>query len=240
MTKGAAIITGATGAVGSKIALALADDGYDIVIHYCFSEDNAIALQEQIESKGVRSHLIQRNFSSDEDYKEFIGEIQKIFPDCRLLINSASVFKQAPFSETTEAFFDEHMNANVKACFFLSQYFAKQFRQGNIINMLDTYMLKHKSPYYIYLLTKKTLHELTLMMAYDLAPDIRVNALALGIMDTVEEKEEYQVLISKKKETLPLRALPASDDVITALRHIIANKFYVGQCLYVDGGEHLL
>ena len=150
------------------------------------------------------------------------------------------MFKQASFAETTEALFDEHMNANEKACFFLSQYYAEMFRQGNIINMLDTYMLKNRSPYYVYLLTKKVFHELTMMMAYDLAPDIRVNALALGIMDTVEQKEEYQDLIAKKKETLPMRALPASDDIVSALRQIITNKFYVGQCLDVDGGEHLL
>ena len=83
MTKGSAIVTGATGAVGSQIALGLAEEGYNIVVHYYRSEKAAMALQKQIEQRGVRSMALAHDFSSGDGYEEFMVQIQDYFPDCR-------------------------------------------------------------------------------------------------------------------------------------------------------------
>ena len=239
MSKGAAIITGATGAIGKDISLGLAAEGYDIVLHYSKNKEKAEQIREQITSKGVQCELLQETFGHHTDYMGFISKAKESFGDCNVLINSASLFERESFLETSEATFDQHMNINVKACFFLTKYFASAFGSGSVINMLDSYMLKNKSPYFIYLLTKKMLHELTLMTAYELAPAIRVNAVSLGIMETEEGKGEYAALMQKKQETLPMKQLPQASSVVEAIRHLIDHQFYIGQCLFVDGGEHL-
>lgn len=239
MRKGAAIITGATGAIGADIAYALAEEGYDIILHYSKNKEKVVRIKEQITSKGVGCELLQETFSHQTDFADFIDKAKELFRDCNVLINSASLFEREAFLETSEVTFDQHMTINVKACFFLTKYFALVFGKGSVINMLDSYMLKNKSPYFIYLLTKKMLHELTLMTAYELAPAIRVNAVSLGIMETEEGRGEFAALMQKKEESLPMKQLPQASSVVDAICHLIHHPFYIGQCLFVDGGEHL-
>ena len=101
-------------------------------------------------------------------------------------------------------------------------------------------MLKHKSPYYAYLLSKKALYELTKMSALELAPSIRVNAVALGLIDSDRLRQEYSDLTTMKQQTLPLRSIPKAEEAIHAIMHLIEHQSYTGQCLYVDGGVQLL
>lgn len=232
-----AFITGGSKRIGSAIALAFANKGFNIALHYHHSQEEAEATAETIRQKQVECRLFQADLTDMQALSRLIPSVKAHFPDCRILINNASVFKRADYLETSETLYDEIMSIHLKAPFFLIQAFARHFSSGLIINMLDTKMSRELTSYMAYTLSKKALADLTRMAAKALGPRFRVNGIAPGIIlpsaDTSEE------MVERMKMKLPVQSRGTTDHITRAALFLLENTFVTGEILYIDGGEHL-
>lgn len=236
-SKGAALITGAAKRIGQAIAFELARDGYDIAVHYHHSKRDAIQTAARIKRMGRRSEVFCADLSSYHDVSNLISAAKKAFPNLSVLINNASVYEAGKLAETEVELLEEQMDVNFRAPFFLSRDFARICKKGQIINLLDTRIAKNSSRYLVYTLSKKSLEALTKLAASDLAPKIRVNAVAPGvILPPVDDKNAN---LSELIKHIPLRKKGNEGYIISAVRYLLTNDFVTGQILYVDGGQHL-
>lgn len=236
--RGTALITGGAKRIGRSLALALAEKGYDIALHYHTSQREADALSETIKQRGRRCLIYPCDLMVLPDVNKMVAQVFHDFSDCNILINNASLFERFSFQETDETVFDDHFSLNIKAPFFLTKYFAEHCKNGVVLNMLDSYVSKSASPYFAYLLSKKTLHEFTRMAALTLGPAIRVNGIAPGLTEL--STDEDHAFLERKKKILPLRQIAKIDYIVAAALQLLEAEYLTGQVLNVDGGEHLL
>ena len=246
----AALITGGAVRLGRELAIHLAGLGYDIALHYNSSEGPARKTAREIETLGVNCELFACNFNDSPDYGAFMSRVLERFADLSVLINSASVYEQATLQETDEELFDRQFRVNLRAPFFLSGAFARHVYSHasrtpvsrsdaaiNVINIIDNKIAFNQNRYGAYLLSKKSLADLTKMMALEFAPLVRVNGIAPGVVMPAESRTtEY---IDWRVAGIPLRRRGAAEDILGALEYILQAKFLNGQILMIDGGEGL-
>jgi len=236
--KKAALITGGGARLGKAMALALAEWGYDIAVHYNRSEMEAGNTAGEVKARGGRCEVFKADLSNIKNTIALIPRVFRAFPYCSLLINNASIFEDTGFMEATEKTFDREFSTNFKAPFFLSREFSKQKSAELIVNMLDTRVSKIEADHFVYNLSKRALRDFTLMAAKALGPKIRVNGICPGPMLPPPGKDmKYLRRISKDT---PLGKPGHPDFVITGLKYIIENTYVTGECLFIDGGQHLV
>lgn len=176
----AALITGSARRVGRALAFHLAaKHGYDIVAHYNSSPDEAIDLQEVIRKlPGKECILVQADLRDFESLEKMMKYAFSSMPHLNTLVNNASVFYEDSLRECSHENFDENFGIHVKAPTFLTQYFARVCKKGKIINVADTNVTRAQTRYFSYLLSKKSLVDLTLLAASEFHPEhICVNAV---------------------------------------------------------------
>lgn len=237
--KKAILITGAAKRVGAAIALHFAKAGYDIVLHYSQSEKEARALQKKVEKLGSTCALFQMDLNDTKVIPALMKSIKNAMPHCSILINNASVFERCSFMETDEALFDRQMTVNFKAPFFLTQAFAKTFKAGCVVNILDSDIGKTQGSHFAYLLSKKVLADFTLMAARDLGPKIRVNAVSPGCMlpNSQNISDDYE---EKMKKIIPMQSHPSLDELCESIVWLVKQQHITGQNIIVDGGKHVI
>ena len=178
----AVLITGGAQRIGKSIALALADRGFDIALHYNRSRDEATQVAQEIRQKGVRCEVFACDLQKEAQVLLLLEKVCKRFPSLNLLVNNASIFQPSGLGRQGLKFLDSHWTINFRAPFILTGEFARLCRKGQIINILDTKITKNKTDYVGYLISKKALGELTKISAVALAPNIRVNGISPGII----------------------------------------------------------
>lgn len=224
--------------LGREIALALASSGYDIAIHYRSSEEESAKTAAEIKAMGRRCEIFKADLLDMKDTRSLIPRVSAVFPECSVLINSASVFENISFAEVTEETFDRDMTINFKVPFFLSKDFSGLAGAEIIINMLDSRVSTNVTSYFVYHLGKKALRDFTLMAARELGPRIRVNGICPGpVLAPHGKDDEY---LRRVSADTPLGRPGSPENIITALKYLIENTYVTGECLYVDGGQHLL
>lgn len=232
------LITGGARRVGAAMALYFAEQGYDIALHYNRSKSDAQKLQKQIQKLGRRCELFLLDLQKTKAIPALMAKVKKSMPHCSVLVNNASIFERGEFMDTDEALFDRQMAVNFKAPFFLTQAFAKTFGKGCVVNMLDTDILRTRSSHFAYLLAKKMFADFTAMAARVLGPDIRVNAVApCVILPSIPGDAVYMKKLVKR---LPLQRVPTLEEVAQAAYMLCENEVFIGQVLYINGGEHVL
>lgn len=232
-----ALVTGGAKRIGRAVSIGLAETGYDIALHYNTSEEEARETAKEIEQLGRKCRLFRCNFTDMEEVNELIPSVYGAFPNCSLLVNNASVFKKTEFPDITEEDFDSEFRINFKVPFFLSRDFAKRDEARLVINLLDARVSSHDTEHFVYTLSKKLLRDFTKMSAKALAPRVRVNGICPGPIlpppgGTVEAFKKFC-------NELPLEIEGDTDYVVSAVRYLVQNPFVTGECLFVDGGEHL-
>jgi len=235
--KGTVLITGSAKRIGRTLAIGLAHDGYGIALHYRSSKKDAEAARLEIQDFGGRCELFQADLSQSNDVHQLIPRVVKTCPDLTILINNASLFQCKTFFETDENVFDAHFDLNFKAPFFLTQQFSQSVKKGQVIHLLDTKINKHSQYYFAYTLTKKVLYEFTKMAAKELGPHIRVNSVAPGLILPSKSMSEDE--FEKLGKRIPLQTTGRPEDILSAVRFLIHHPFITGECIHVDGGEHL-
>jgi len=233
----AALVTGGAKRLGRALALGLAREGFDLAVHYNSSEAEAKSVAAEIAALGRRCELVRCDLSDPSAGTSMIDKVFDLLPTCELLVNNASIFERRSFDETDERFLDRTLAVNFKAPFFLSQQFVRRCSRGHVINLLDTKVSQNFTPYFAYTLSKKLLAEFTRLAACELAPRIRVNGVCPGaILPAAGQSDESFARLSSRV----LLARPGDPDaIVAAVAYLVRNDFVTGECLFVDGGEHL-
>jgi NAD(P)-dependent dehydrogenase (short-subunit alcohol dehydrogenase family) len=234
---GSALVTGGGRRVGRAIALALARKGYDIALHYSSSRTGADEAADEIRDLGRKVTLFPCDLSRDAERSKLVPAAADAFPDLHVLVNCAGVFTPGRLKETTEELFDYHFAVNLRAPFFLSRDFARRVEKGQIVNIVDTNVAREFTAFFSYTLSKKALFELTRMAAKDLAPGIRVNAVCPG--DVLPPPGEDGSFLARKAAEIPAQIPGHPDYIAAAVLFLLESPFITGECLFVDGGEHL-
>ena len=234
-----ALITGGSDRIGKAVAIHLAKQGYHLVLHYNSAKEKAENLQMHIESTyKVKVELLQINFLKENDFDHIFEDFKKKNITIEVLVNCASDFIPSSFNERGSELFDKEMTINLKIPYLLTKAFAGVFGKGNIINFVDTKVAKNKTVHLDYILSKKLLKDFTKISAVELAPNIRVNAIAPGLILPPEGKDESYLLNLAKD--IPLKTIGNLDEILKAFQFILDSYFFTGQILYIDGGEHLV
>ena len=234
-----ALITGGSDRIGKAVAIHLAKQGYHLVLHYNSAKEKAENLQMHIESTyKVKVELLQINFLKENDFDRIYEDFKKKNITIEVLVNCASDFIPSSFNERGSELFDKEMTINLKIPYLLTKAFARVFGKGNIINFVDTKVAKNKTVHLDYILSKKLLKDFTKISAVELAPNIRVNAIAPGLILPPEGKDESYLLNLAKD--IPLKTIGNLDEILKAFQFILDSYFFTGQILYIDGGEHLV
>lgn len=234
-----ALITGASKRIGKALAEHLAEKGWNIAIHFNSSKASAIELAKLLSEKypEQKFETFKCNLAAINQVVELIPSVIKAFGNIDLLINNASVFESGYLKETTLELYENQLNVNLKAPFFLIRDFSNHSKLGNVINFVDTRVTTNKSDFAAYSLSKKGLWDLTKMAALELAPNIRVNAIAPGVTLPPDEKDESYLMNLAKK--IPMRKPGGIAPIIKSLDYILENDHVTGQLLFADGGENL-
>jgi pteridine reductase len=232
-----ALITGGSKRIGKAVALKLATLGYDIALHYNDSHEDALAAKQEIERLNVRCGLFRKDFSAAGGIKEFFEDVLDGSGGLNLLVNSASVFIRSPISDTDTDLFDLTMNVNFKVPFFLIKEFGKRCRPGNIINILDTKITENNPNYAVYNISRKALFDLTLESAKEFAPDIRVNAIAPGLILPPDGKDENY--LDGLAKNVPLKRKGSVDNITDAVGFLLTDDYITGQVIFINGGQNL-
>ena len=238
-----ALITGAAKRVGAQIARTLHAAGYDLALHYRHSRSEMDALCAGLEGgRGGSTLSIAGELGDTELLPTVIGQCIARFGRLDALINNASAFYPTPVGTVTATQWDELFASNARAPFFLAQAAAPHLKstQGCIVNMVDIYAERPLPRHPVYCMAKAALAMMTLSLAKELAPQVRVNGIAPGAVLWPESGKEYtdqQELIART----PLQRAGAPEDVATAVLFLVRDaKFTTGQILRVDGGRALL
>jgi NAD(P)-dependent dehydrogenase (short-subunit alcohol dehydrogenase family) len=235
-----ALVTGAARRLGRAMALALAERGAELVIHYRESEAEALEVLAQLRRLGGKPVAVQGDLAVPSDVDRIVQAALAAFGRIEILVNSASVFPRTPLGTVADAEWDRILAVNLKAPFFLAQGAAAEMRRqgrGKIINIADIGGAAIWVDYLPYSIAKAGLLALTRGLAKALAPAVQVNAIAPGTVlppDGTTEDERRRAIAR-----VPLGRLGAPEDVVRALLYLIESDFVTGEVLTVDGGQRL-
>jgi NAD(P)-dependent dehydrogenase (short-subunit alcohol dehydrogenase family) len=240
-----AVITGASGQLGSGIALALGLAGCNCICHYNRNKQKAEEAAEQIEKKGSKAMAIQADLTSEEQIEQLFEQAEHIGTP-QILVNSAAVFSRQPISEISYEQAQKIITTNLISPVFASKVFARKIFEkfgrtdspvGKIINIADVCGLRPWANYVLYCSSKAGLIGATKALAKELAPAICVNAVAPGIVswpgDCDETKRQKQVSL------IPLKRIAEPEEIAYAVISLLENDYITGQVLCVDGGRSI-
>jgi len=236
-----ALITGAARRVGRAIALALADEGFDIALTYLSSEAEARRLAEEIRGRGrralaIRADLTQPELASHDIHRAVSAE----FGGLDVLVNNASLYLPAGLGETTSGMMQKLNAIHVESPLLLCQRFEPVLRlaHGHVVNMVDLLAERPWPQYLAYCASKAALWNLTLGLARSLAPEVTVNGIAPGV---VEWPDEYpQGEREKYLKRVPLARSGTPEDVASLVQFLVTGGSYItGQIMRLDGGRSI-
>lgn len=236
MHQQAALVTGGATRLGRYFSETLADAGYDIALHVNRSREEAEEVANGIRAKGRKCEIFSCDFLSD-DLSALLQSAKRRFPGLNLLLNSASAYEPAPIAATELAMLETQFRVNMFTPLLLTRHFAEAVQEGQVINIIDNKVAYHQYPYAAYLLSKKSLAEMTRMAALEFAPRIRINGIAPGVVLPASQRtSDY---IEWRIEGIPLKRQGDPDHLVQALHYLLNNPFVAGQILFVDGGESI-
>ena len=233
----AALVTGGAKRIGRALSLRLAEMGYDVIITCLSSLSEAEQVASEIEGMGRRCSIKQCDLALTETLPALMDEVIREFPGLSLVVNNASIFERLPFSETTMDDLDKNFAIHLKAPFVIAQKFAAKVEEGQIINILDTRITRDKTAYFAYLLSKKSLADFTMLAASELAPAIRVNGIAPGLI--LPPDGEDGGYLDRLAEKVPAKRKGSVGNIVDTVEFLIKNDYITGQVIFNDGGEHL-
>lgn len=240
-----ALITGASKRIGANIARSLHQNGFNVILHYHHSKDEALALTAQLNQQRPNSATaLFANLIDIPKLEHFTQAAVRVFQRLDVLVNNAAVFMQTPFNQATEDAWDTLVDTNLKAAYFLTKacYPALKKTQGCIINIAAIHAFQPLKHYSIYNISKAGLVMLTRSLARDLAPIVRVNAIAPGMMiwpegdNALDSGQQTKVL-----DKIALKRCGTPDDISQGVIYLACHAPYVtGEVLTIDGGRQII
>ncbi|MDC3271388.1 pteridine reductase [Gammaproteobacteria bacterium] len=236
------LITGAAKRIGKELALSFFNKGWDIVIHFNSSKEEAEALAHKMNSERSNSAMLaQANLDNANEVEKLVKKILLKKGSIDALINNASTFYPTPIGTFSEENWNALMGSNLKAPLFLIQSLHKELEKnkGFIINVTDINVDGALVNHSIYLAAKSGLQTLTKSLAKELAPNIRVNAIAPGAIleppNTEWTSEQKNNIIN----AVPMKRMGTEKDIVDAAIYLSEAEYVTGQILNIDGGKSL-
>jgi NAD(P)-dependent dehydrogenase (short-subunit alcohol dehydrogenase family) len=246
----AALITGGAKRLGRAMALHLASNGTNVVIHYSSSPDAAEETAEAARALGVKAAVVHADLLNVEDTDTLITRaVEAIGEPLDVLVNNASIFEYDNLDSASIESWDRHMNSNLRAPVFLTQAFARQVPKAEIddggepraracvVNMADMRVRKLTPEFMTYTLAKVGLWTFTKTAAQSLGPHIRVNAIGPG--PTMQGTRQTADHFAKQRASTILERGSDADEICKALDFILKLDSLTGQLICLDGGQHL-
>lgn len=236
----AALVTGAGRRLGRAMALALAEDGADIAVHYHGSAAEAEEVVAEARSLGRRAVAVCADVRDGAALAEAVASVESAFGRLDVLVNSASVFERVAWNDIDQEHWEREIDVNLSGPFRLCRLTAPLLRTdggGLIVNLVDPSGIRPWRHFLAHSVSKAGLVALTRGLARELAPDVRVNAICPGPVlwpESYSEAERAAVLAK-----VPLGRAGSPDDVVRALRYLVAAEYTTGDILHVEGGRLL-
>lgn len=237
-----AVVTGAARGIGRAIALALAEEGAEVVINYHHSEERSMAVKEEIEARGGKAAVMQCDVSDYESCEKFVSAVAEMYGHIDIWVNNAGITKDQLLMRMSEEAFDEVIETNLKGTFqcmrFVSRIMVKQ-RCGRIINLSSVVGIAGNAGQVNYAASKAGVIGMTKSAAKELAGrGITVNAVAPGFIETEMTSVLSEKVQEQAKNQIPLGHFGTPEDVANAVVFLASEqaKYITGQVLQVDGG----
>lgn len=229
------LITGCAKRIGRELAINLAKDGANIVIHYNTSEEEALLLKQQVESFSVKALLVKANLLIEEEIINLVNTV-KSMTDIDILINNASLYYKTPLESASFEDLDRFYTIHVKAPFYLSKEFGKimfEKKYGRIINIADYSGILPYPDYTPYTVSKGAMLTMTKAFAKEFAPYVLVNAVLPGPVIPAQDLEDREIPLRKTV----LKRWAGGIEVYKAVKYLIETDFTTGSFIPVEGGR---
>ena len=246
-TKRVGLVTGAATGIGRSAAVALARAGFDVAINYSRSEAQANETAAQAQRAGAQALLVKCDVSDEAGVRGMIEAIDARFGRLDVLVNNAGVtasWKPKDLETLDLDEWDRVFAVNVRGMFQVTRAALPLLRKGErpcVVNTASIVGLRPGPQPLPYAASKAAVVNLTKTLAWNLGPEIRVNAVAPGWMegDWMQRmlKDKYEDLMTKRAKATPLRRVVTADDVAETMMSLIeTNRFVTGEVIVVDGG----
>ena len=238
-----ALVTGGAKNIGRSIVLEFAKNGYDVVINYNTSEKEAIELQKYVEETyKVNTLICNCDISDEEQVKNMVNEIISKFNKIDVLVNNAAIELNSEFELKTKETFNKVLNTNLIGTFIVSKYASKYMDNGHIINITSNNAINMNDPSTLeYDASKAGIISLTHNLAKEFAPNINVNAIAPGWVETNSIKELDKSLnnefIKEESKKILKSRFAKEEEIASLVYYLTTNEYINDQVIVIDGGN---
>ena len=239
-----ALVTGSATGIGRAAAARFAALGYDVVVNYSRSEAEARETCRMVETLRAKSLLIQCNIGSDAEVQKMFAQIAATFGRLDVLVNNAAtthIIDHRNLEELTEEKWDDILQVNVKGTYFCIRAAVPLLKQsrGNIVNVSSVAAIGGEGSSIAYAASKGAVNTMTKSFAKSLSPEIRVNAVCPGPVDTRWLRKMMDAeQIKSRTASYPLQRAAQPEDIADAILYLATGTtLTTGQCLVVDGGR---
>ena len=235
-----AIVTGASRGIGRKIAKNLARQHITVIANYNKSEEKAYELKEELKKEGIEIDIVKADVSKREEIKQLVQYAIKKYGKIDILINNAGISEYKLFTDETDEDWNRVINNNLYSAFATSQEVIPnmiQNKNGCIINISSIWGIVGASMEVLYSVSKAGIDGLTKALAKELGPsNIRVNAIAPGIVETDMCKSFTKEELENIKEEIPLERIGKAEDIAKCINWLINDTYTTGQIISINGG----
>ncbi len=237
-----AIVTGGARRIGRALAIGLARNGCDVLVHYHTSRESAHSVKTEIESCGVRCSILRADLANPDEVAGVVAGTVTALGAPDILVNNAAVFRaDDTFGNTDTNIWQAIMDINLRAPYFLSQAFATLDvtpHRRHIVSITDARTNRPATDHPVYRLSKSSLSLLTRILALELAPAIAVNDISIGAV-LPPEGEDDVYLEHRARTQVPLRRTGETPMVVDTLLHLLKQDYVTGTSSTLDGGEYV-
>ena len=235
-----AIVTGASRGIGREIAKSLAKQNIKVIANYNNSEEKAIELKKELEAEGIVIDIVKADVSKREEIKNLVKYAIENYEKIDILINNAGISEYKLFTDETDEDWNKVINTNLYSAFAVSQEVIPNMiknKNGCIINISSVWGMVGASMEVLYSVSKAGIDGLTKALAKELGPsNIRVNAIAPGIVDTDMCRNFNEEELENIKEEIPLERIGKVEDISKCINWLINDNYTTGQIISINGG----
>ncbi len=237
------VVTGGSRGIGAEIVKTLANENYKVILNYNNSKEQAEKIQQELLEQGKQIEIIKADVSKKEEAEKLIQFSLNKFNKIDVLINNAGISQEGLFTDVTEEEWQKIINTNLNSVFYCTQQALKymiQKQQGCIINISSIWGETGASCEVAYSTTKAAINGMTKALAKEVGPsNIRVNAIAPGIIDTDMNKKLTIEELEQIKEEIPLNKIGKAIDIAKCVKWLVEDEYTTGQIISINGGWYI-
>ncbi len=234
------IVTGASRGIGREIARQLAKSKMKVIANYNQSVKEANELKKELEKEGIEIDIIKADITKREEVQKLVQYTIEKYKKIDVLINNAGISEYKMFTDETDEDWNKIINTNLYSAFIMSQEVIPNMihhKEGNIINISSIWGVTGASLEVLYSISKAGMNGMTKALAKELGPsNIRVNAIAPGMIETKMNNKLTKEEIEQIKEEIPLERIGKTEDIAKCVKWLIEDNYTTGQIISVNGG----